>query len=299
MTSVDGYVATYCKLSEVIVPSCSWAAIAHIQQPLSRCSEGMNKYEDRVPFVTAMIAIGLGSACSGELAGGVEEDSPVGKAESALTLETGAALWDPATPIPACFLSDSDNLPAHREWIRTDIHKSWEYATQLTVNWIDPCPATGWLVRIGLASRTSAQEETGWSAGYGAGLGLAGAQRDERAHATANLGSPDLERPSIKLYLRQDLAATDRERVGYLAIHEFGHVLAYAHEQDHPDSTCTNGQSSPQTEVTDYDPSSIMNYCTSNSGGYISHLDIVGAQALYGVGTRYKTTLQAVSSVVL
>lgn len=257
----------------------------------------MEKYENRVPLVAAMIAIGFASACSGELADGVE-DSPISKAES-LTLETGATLWNPAVPIDACFLSDSDDLPTHREWIRTDIRKTWEYVTPLTVNWITPCPATGWLVRIGLASRPADGEEAGWAPGYGAGLGLSGAQRDERAHATANQGSPQIEKPSIKLYLREDLAATDRERVAYLAIHEFGHVLGYAHEQDHPDSTCTKGQTSPQTEVTDYDSSSIMNYCTSNSGGYISHLDVVGAQALYGVGPRYRTTLQALSSVLL
>lgn len=258
----------------------------------------MKRYENRVPFGAAMGAIGLACACSGELADGMEEEASVGKTESALTRWTAASLWDPEEPIDACFLSDSDDLPTHREWIRADIHKTWEYVTPLTVNWIDPCPATGWLVRIGLASRPATGEEGGWS-GYGAGLGTAGAQRDERAHATANTSSPLIERPSIKLYLREDLAATDRDRVAYLAIHEFGHVLGYAHEQDHPDSTCPVGQDSPQTAVTQYDPSSIMNYCTNNKEFYISHLDTVGAQELYGVGPRYTTTLRYISSTFL
>jgi hypothetical protein len=79
--------------------------------------------------------------------------------------------------------------------------------------------------------------------------------------------------------------------------HEFGHVLGFQHESMRSDYTgdCPNGNRAtaasgggvPNTELTPYDPSSLMdqNYCRfPDQAAWLSANDLAGVRAIYGLG---------------
>jgi Astacin (Peptidase family M12A) len=172
----------------------------------------------------------------------------------------GGQIW--GASIPVCWNIDSPQKdPAKRKVVQNALAGSWERVSKVRfVGWGN-CPRSG-----AFGDRVSIDARPGRA------LSAIG------KNSSNNWSSIDFNDTNNML------AAT--------AIHEFGHILGFYHEQVRSDTprTCDlddrgDLRSNPggSIPIANYDPDSVMNYCNPNwTNGRLSAADIAGVRKYYG-----------------
>jgi hypothetical protein len=216
---------------------------------------------------------------------GQNTPEPVGTSQLPLGIDKTVTLWTSnGNSVPVCWATPG--FSREKQIVRQAVLDTWSYYAAIDFTGWGNCPASGddKLVRVGIANQGAANAGAGGSAALG-----------------MNALTSSSALPAVNLSFNPDGTA-DKQRVEYVGVHEFGHVLGFVHEQDLPGNVegpahCnTIGVDPNAVPVTAYDRNSVMNYCNAdgNSQGRLTDIDILGVRSIYGTRTHF-----APSAVIL
>lgn len=206
--------------------------------------------------------------------------------------------WSPGK-VPVCWQNPSAVPAVQLGWVKAAVARSWSFAGNLEFTGWGTCAPTSSGVRIQLQDDASGPRALGFGTqvnGISPGLILDHTFQIFQVTPTAL--------PGVSLAIACTPTTTGSQLeacIENIAIHEFGHILGFHHEQNAPGASSQSDfpASCPAlvqpTDTSgnvlyknDWDLNSVMNYCSPAYGGpKLSSLDFGGMMYFYGMSPRF------------
>jgi hypothetical protein len=204
-------------------------------------------------------------------------------------------LWTQnANTIPVCWFTPG--YKKEKAVVQDAIRRTWLKVANLKVTWREGCPTKGnaRYVKIQIGKHTQVTDRFGnlyydhSTDGQTRGYGMNTLSRPNEIPKDPFSGL------GMTIWVEDNGGSLlDTPRMEHIAVHEFGHVLGFSHEQERPESearSCEKSKPVPGgTVLGPYDRESIMNYCNAdgNNSGVLSEGDIANVRSVYGfpIGT--------------
>jgi hypothetical protein len=180
---------------------------------------------------------------------------------------------DGTTTVYVCWENYDPALEREHNLVRESVTNTWEKYSKLQFKGWQACAERSSGIRIFVHDDAGDSPHT-----KGLGRDLDGKAKGMVLNFSFNTWSQSCkDTPQMRDYC-----------IKSIAVHEFGHAIGFAHEQNRPDTPgecakLAQGTSDGATMLTPFDVHSVMNYCNSkyNNGGELSKLDIVALQKIY------------------